>query len=274
MNKGRLSISTKTRLYGVFANGSGERPIPVVDLIDDLIQQRGVDAIFVPFQVTAENLQAALAGMRCLRDFAGFCVAAPHKTTMTSLCDELLPNAAACGAVNAVRFKPGGRLIGEIFDGVGMVQAITAYRDLGADTRVLMIGAGGVGQAIAVALAFEGVGYLTITNRTQAKADNLAETIRRAVPSCTVESSANFDPSLFNIVINATPLGLNGIGPMPIDVGQVSNSALVADVVSIPERTELLQAAERRGLDIVRGREMMTPQIEAIADFLGITPAS
>jgi shikimate 5-dehydrogenase len=61
---------------------------------------------------------------------------------------------------------------------------------------------------------------------------------------------------------------------MPMDVGQVSNSALVADVVSIPERTELLQAAERRGLDIVRGREMMTPQIEAIADFLGITPAS
>ena len=53
MKKGHLSTSTKTRLYGVFANGSGVRPIPVVDLINDLIQQRGVDAIFVPFQDNA-----------------------------------------------------------------------------------------------------------------------------------------------------------------------------------------------------------------------------
>jgi shikimate dehydrogenase len=183
----------------------------------------------------------------------------------------LLPNAQACGVVNAVRIDPDGRLIGETFDGVGMVQAITAHRALDAATRVLLVGAGGVGQAIAVALALAGVGYLAITNRTQAKPDTLAQTVRRAAPTCTVEASSAVDPALFDIIINATSLGQNGQGPLPIEVSRVSGTALVADVVSVPERTPLLQAAQARGLGIVRGIEMMTPQIETVADFLGMT---
>ena len=78
--------------------------------------------------------------------------------------------------------------IGETFDGVGMVHALTAHRALDAATRVLLVGAGNVGQAIAVALGLAGVGYLAITNRTQAKADTLAHRVRRAAPACTVES--------------------------------------------------------------------------------------
>jgi shikimate dehydrogenase len=114
---------------------------------------------------------------------------------------------------------------------------------------------------------------LTITNRTQAKADALAHTVRRAAPTCTVEASAACDPAGFDIVINATSLGQQGQeqGPLPIDVSRVSGTALVADVVSVPERTPLLHAAQARGLGTVRGIEMMTPQIETVADFLGMT---
>lgn len=185
----------------------------------------------------------------------------------------LLPNAQACGAVNAARIDPDGRLIGETFDGVGMVQAITAHRTLDTATRVLLVGAGGAGQAVAVALALAGVGFLAVTNRTQAKADDLADRVRRAAPACTVEASAACDPADFDIVINATSLGQQGQeeGPLPIDISRVSRTALVADVVSVPERTPLLHAAQARGLSIVRGIEMMTPQIETVADFLGMT---
>ena len=62
-----------------------------------------------------------------------------------------------------------------------------------------------------------------------------------------------------------------GQGPLPIDVSRVSERALVADVVAVPEYTPLLHAAQARGLDIVRGMEMLTPQLEIIADFLGMT---
>jgi shikimate dehydrogenase len=265
MQQSRPPINGQTRLYGLFSSQSG--PSPVTAHLNALCDQRGVDAVFLRLPVTAEHFAAAVAGMRHIRTFAGFCVGMPHKAPTAHLCDVLLPHAQACGAVNTVRVDPDGRLIGETFDGVGMVRAITAQRAVDTATRVLLVGAGGAGQAIAGALALAGVGYLTITNRTQAKAVDLAQTVRRAAPACTVEASAAIDPALFDIVINATSLGRHGPGPLPFEVARVSETTLVADVVSVPERTPLLQAAQARGLGIVRGIEMMTQQVETMADF-------
>ena len=244
MPQGRPPVSTTTRLYGHFAHQTEHRPQPVVAVVNALLDQRGVDALWMPLQVSAEHFAAAVAGLRHLRDFAGFTVTMPHKVTAARLCDVLLPNAQACGVVNAVRIDPDGRLIGETFDGVGMVHALAAHRAVDATTRVLLVGAGGVGQAIAVALALAGVGSLVITNRTQAKADDLVHKVRRAAPACAVETNTACDPAGFDIVINATSLGFgDGQGPLPIDVARVSDAALVADVVSVPEYTPLLQAA-------------------------------
>ena len=163
-------------------------------------------------------------------------------------------------------------MIGETFDGVAMVQAMRTHRDLDATTRVLLVGAGGVGQAIGVALGLAGIGFLAITNRTQTKADDLVQKVRRAVPTCVVETHTAFDPIAFDIVVNATSLGhVTGQGPLPIEVARVAETALVAEVVAVPEYTPLLQAAQARGLDIVRGSEMLIPQVEIIADFLGMT---
>ena len=95
--------------------------------------------------------------------------------------------------------------------------------------------------------------------------------MRRAAPAYTTEVSVAVDPARFDFVINATSLGQHGAGPLPFQISRVSETALVADVVSVPERTPLLQAAQARGPGIVRGIAMITPQIEAIADFLGMT---
>src|SRR5262249_6771840 len=124
---------------------------------------------------------------------------------------------------------------------------------------------------IAVALALAGVGYVALANRTRAKAEEVAHTVRRAAPTCVVEAGSAFDLAPFDIVINATSLGLNGQGPLPVDGSRVSGTALVADVVMVPEITPLLQTAQTRGLGIVRGREMLTQQLEAAADFFGMT---
>ena len=118
MPPGRPPISTTTRLYGHFAHQIEHRPQPLAVAAYALLDQRGVDALWIPWQVPAEHCAAALAGLRHWRDFAGFTVTMPHKVTAARLCDALLPKAQACGAVNAVRIDPDGRLIGEIFDGV------------------------------------------------------------------------------------------------------------------------------------------------------------
>jgi len=274
MQRGRPPVSTETRLYGMFLHAPEQRALAVPALFNALFDQHGIDAMFMPLQVTAEQLAPAIAGMRRLRDFAGFCVTMPHKAAVAQLCDVLLPNAQACSVVNAVRIDADGRMIGETFDGVGMVKAIAAHRDLGGATRVLLVGAGGVAKAIAVALALAGIGQLAITNRSRGNADALVQTVRRAAPTCTVDASAIGDPAGFDIVINATSLGVNGDDPVPVDVSRISPAALVVEVVAVPPRTRLLEAATARGLAVVPGMAMMTPQLELVADFLGITRAS
>jgi shikimate dehydrogenase len=159
-------------------------------------------------------------------------------------------------------------LIGETFDGLGMVKSIEMQRVLNSDTRVLLVGAGGAGRAIAVAIALAGVGYLAIANRTLSKADELADTVSHAAPDCVVKSDSSFDPEGFDVVINATSLGLSGQGPMPIEVSRISKGTLVAEVVMVPEITPMLHAAQEQGLAVVRGLEMLTKQIEILADFL------
>lgn len=104
MREGRPPLSTTTRLYGHF--GHAIRPWPLsgpIPLFNALLDQRGVDALYVPLQVSVEHFAAVVAGMRHLRDFAGFTVTMPHKATAARLCDVLLPNAEACGVVNVVR---------------------------------------------------------------------------------------------------------------------------------------------------------------------------
>jgi shikimate dehydrogenase len=258
----------------MFLHAPEQRALVVPALFNALFDQHGIDAMFMPLQVTAEQLAPAIAGMRRLRDFAGFCVTMPHKAAVAQLCDVLLPNAQACSVVNAVRIDADGRMIGETFDGVGMVKAIAAHRDLGGATRVLLAGAGGVAKAIAVALALAGIGQLAITNRSRANADALVQTVRRAAPTCTVDASVLGDPAGFDIVINATSLGVNGDDPLPVDVSRISQAALVVEVVAVPPRTRLLEAATARGLAVVPGMAMMTPQLELVAEFLGITHAS
>ena len=269
MQEGLPPINGRTRLYGLFADPVEHLQTPAV--LNELLDRRTVDAVFVPLHVTPEHLAVAVEGMRRIRNFAGFCVSIPHKAEAAGLCDELLPNATACGVVNSVRIDPDGRLIGETFDGLGIVKAIEAQRVLNADTRVLLVGAGGAGRAIAVAMALAGVGYLAIANRTRVKADDLAQTVRLAAPTCVAESGSDFNPASFDIVVNATSLGLNAQGPMPIEISRVSATALVVEVVMVPEVTPMLRAAEQRGLGVVVGREMLIQQVNIIADFLGMT---
>ena len=267
MQQSRPPLSGRTQLYGFFADPVDHLRAPTT--INARFDRHGIDAVCMPLHVSAEHFAATVTGMRHLRNFAGYLVSIPHKVMAACLCDALLPHARACGAVNVIRVDPDGRWIGETFDGVAMVKAITAQRALDATTRVLLVGAGGTGRAIAVALALAGVGYVAIANRTRAKAEELAHTVRGVVPTCVTEAGSTFDPAAFDIVINATSLGLNGQGPLPVEVAQLSGTALVAEVVMVPDLTPLLQAAQRRGLAVVRGREMGAQQGAGVADFLG-----
>ena len=110
MKQGRPPISGRTSLYGLFADPIEHLQTP--SLLNELLDRRGVDGVFLPLHVTPEHLTEAVAGTRHIRNFCGYCVSIPHKAMAAGLCDELLPNAKACGVVNSVRIVSCREILG------------------------------------------------------------------------------------------------------------------------------------------------------------------
>ena len=122
MNQVSPPISGKTRFYGMFGDPVEHLRAPAA--LHELMNSRGVDAVLLPLHVAPEHLAEAISGIRLVRNFLGFMVSIPHKSAAADLCDEILPNARACGVVNAVRNDQDGRLIGESFAGLAWLDRL------------------------------------------------------------------------------------------------------------------------------------------------------
>jgi len=262
-----VTIGGRTRVYGILADPIGQVRTP--QAFNALCEARDFDAVLVPFHVAAEDLAEAVAGLRRLRSLGGLVVTVPHKQAMRALCDRLEPMGRLVGAVNAVRREADGSLVGENFDGRGFVAGLRAEGHEPRGRRALLLGAGGAGAAIAFALAEAGVAELAIANRSAAKGAALAAAVGEAFPGVAVRS-ATAEGSGFDLLVNATSLGLRPEDPLPLPAESIPAGALVAEVVMQPAVTPLLQAADERGATIHGGRHMLQGQLEAIAAFLGV----
>ena len=198
----------------------------------------------------------------------GLILTIPHKEAMARLCHKLGPEGAVVGAVNAVRFTADGRLIGDMFDGIGLVRGALAHDILFKGKRVLLVGAGGAGRAIAFALAQEGVRALTIANRTASRADALVADVARAAAGIEVRSGPP-DPTGHDVVINATSLGLHEADELPVDPDLLTPEMAVIEIIAAVEVTPLRRAAIDIGCRTMGGRAMVDHQIESQLRFFG-----
>lgn len=224
----------------------------------------GLDWFLTPMHVRPENLAGAIDGLRKVDNLLGVNLTIPHKEAMAKLCDELGPNARLTGAVNAVRFDR-KRLVGEMFDGVGL---LIGQREHGIEVRgrnALIAGAGGAARAVAFAYAGEGINSLRITNRTLARAQQLVADIRTSLPGVDVDV-AGPDPGGFDIVCNCTSLGLHAGDPVPIDVDGLQAATDVVDIIAVRD-TELMEAGLARGCRVMGGVPMAVGQLSAFAEF-------
>ena len=151
-------------------------------------------------------------------------------------------------------------------------RAVGAGRNI-AGQRVLIIGAGGVGSAIAAACAKAGAGEIALTDRRAEATERLAERLRKNYPDLKISLGTN-DPSGFDVAVNATPLGTYPGDPLPMDPSRLSPSALVGEVVLKPATTAFLAAAKSRGLACVTGLDMLFEQIPAYLEFFGFPSAT
>lgn len=217
------------------------------------------------------RLRALLDGVRNL-GFAGVNVTFPYKEAVVPLLDELSSPARAIGAVNAVVVRD-GRLIGHNTDTTGFERAI---RDIVTSSRtgpVALVGAGGVGKAIAFALARLGVAELYIFDTDHAKAAHLAEQLRGRL---TVRLANRVEDPLQDAVglINATPTGMLPDRGMPVPDALLHGRLWVADAVYTPLWTPLMKAAKAKGARVISGRDLAVYQAaDAFELFTGLRPS-
>ena len=234
---------------------------------------KGIDAVVVPMGVQAPEYPEFFRYLFKLTNIRGALVTMPHKVTTTELVDELTPTAQVAGASNAVLLRDDGTLLGDQFDGAGFVRGV---QNKGFDLtgkRALVVGSGGVGSAIAASLAGAGVAALSVFDANGASADALAGRITKNYPEIEVSTGSN-DPAGYDIVVNATPLGMKEGDPLPVDMDRVAPETFVGEVVMAQEITPFLRAARDKGCPIQVGKDMLFEQIPAYLEFFGFGTAT
>ena len=237
-------------------------------------EKAGVNAIVVPMGCRAQDYPDFLRSVFKLTNIRGALITMPHKVTTGGLLDEVFPTAAIAGACNAVRRGPDGRLQGDMFDGEGFVRGVRRKGCKLEGARVLVVGCGGVGSAIAASLAAAGVGAITLFDARAESAQGLGQRMKKHYPAIEVATGSN-DPAGFDVVVNATPMGMNDGDPMPMDVSRIAASTFVGEVVMKTEMTAFLTAVQARGCRFQIGSDMLFEQIPAYLEFFafpGTTP--
>ncbi len=229
---------------------------------------KGIDAVVVPMGVKAEDYPGFVKSLFRLTNIRGALVTMPHKITTTGLVDELTVTARIAGACNAILLRPDGSLLGDMFDGAGFVRGVARKGQTIAGARALVGGSGGVGSAIAASLAAAGVAALGLFDAFPASAEALGDRLRLHYPALTVVTGSK-DPAGFDIVVNATPLGMNDGDPLPIDIDRIAPGTFVGEVVMKEAYTPLLRQAMEKGCPVQVGTDMLFEQIPAYLEFFG-----
>ena len=230
-----------------------------------------IDMQYVRFQISPDELREALNLIRDLK-FVGVNLTVPHKIAALKLVDDLEESAKSIGAVNAV--KNNGKLHGLNTDGKGFARAIREefVVDL-RDLRVMILGAGGAARAIAMQCAKENCERLVIANRTLEKGKTLADELRDFFAGPRVlgpvarlqaiawdEAAFRFQIGNVDLIVNATPLGLNRSDPSPIPARLLAPHLMVYDTIYSERRTPFVSAAVEAGARGANGLSMLLHQ--------------
>ncbi|WP_457282366.1 shikimate dehydrogenase family protein [Polaromonas sp. P5_D5] len=232
-------------------------------------EQAGVNAVVVPMGCKTEDYPAFLRSVSCLENFRGALITMPHKVTTVDLLDEATPTVRIAGACNAVKRDANDKLVGDMFDGEGFVRGVQRKGFDPRGKRALVVGSGGVGSAIAASLAKAGARALGLCDVNAASAQALAGRLRQHYAALELLTGSN-DPAGYDLVVNATPMGMNEGDPLPMDVSRIAANSFVGEVVMKSEMTAFLAAAKARGCTVQVGSDMLFEQIPAYLEFFGL----
>jgi shikimate dehydrogenase len=227
---------------------------------------RGVNAVCVPVHVAPAHFDAFVVAAKQAQNIDGIVVTVPHKFRALRHCSEAADRAKFLGAANVMWRVAADRWRGDMTDGDAMVAAL---RRAGCDPvgkRALVVGAGGAGSAVALALVEAGVAALTVSDVDLKRCLGLVERLSARAPGAVRAGPP--DPAGCDFVVNATPAGMRRSDPLPTDPARLAPRAVVGDLITRPSMTPLLEAAQSRGCTVVTGEDMFAAAASGLADIL------
>jgi len=221
--------------------------------------EAGLDWCLVPMGVHPDDLAATLAQLARVSNLQGVNLTIPHKSHGFRLCKWLTHEAARVRMVNTMRVEPDGQWAGTNSDGAGFVGAAREHGLLDTARPVVIVGSGGAGCAIAFALAAAGVREIHVSDIDGTRAERLAQALRDAFGGIEATTRRDALPRA-GLAVNASPMGLHAGDALPLDPTLLRDDAALFDIIAARD-TELMAAAQARGLRVLGGRPMVQHQL-------------
>jgi shikimate dehydrogenase len=266
MNDDASFISGRTRLYAILGHPIKQVGSPA--MLTGEFHRRKADAMLIPVHVLPDDFETTMRQLLRIENLDGFVFTIPYKQRAMAFADHIGIDGEAVGAINALARRADG-WHGNMFDGQGCVEGFRHRGYSLAGQRVQLVGAGGAGSAIGVAVAQQNPRSLRIHDVDAAKARALADRIRDVNPKLDVSVADTPRIDDVDVLMNASPVGMLDDPRMPVDVSAIDPGVIVFDAIVNPEPTPFLALAQRRGCRIVVGREMMRGQMTRLVEFFG-----
>ncbi len=255
-----MKIDANTQLYGLL--GYPVRHSKSPNMHNAAFKKLGINAVYLCFEVPPDHLKKAIDAIRGL-DIRGVNVTIPHKQAVMKYLDEITDAARRIGAVNTI-VKRGNKLIGTNTDAEGFMRDLRdSCRFSAKNKRCLIIGAGGGARAVCFGLADAGAKLICIKDKDPSKARKLTRDLRRHYLALEIKAISRDDALKgmdFDLVVNATPVGMKpGDGPV-IDLKIFQRVSLVYDLIYNPKVTPLLKQAKKIGIECANGLGMLVRQ--------------
>ncbi len=258
------TLSGETLLYPIIGDPIGFVKSP--QRLTAKFKELGHNGVCVPMLVPEGALESVVRGLDSVPNVRGLLITMPHKSAMFAHCATSSETSRLLKVVSVARRNANGSWHGDMLDGVAFVAALKKNGASLERARVLQVGAGGTGSAIAIALLHAGVRELVLHDASRSRCDGLIELLLGRGPGRVV--AGRCDPTGCHIVVNATPMGMSPDDPPPVPTRLLTSSMFVGDVVAGHGVTPLIQAARAAGCETADGFQMVDAGIEIMPNFL------
>lgn len=259
-----VELNGETLLYPIAGDPIAQVKSP--GLLTGILRTRGVNALVVPAHVAPADYAAFVGSMKAMNNVGGLIATVPHKQATLGFCDHPTERAQFAGSVNVMNKRADGSWRGDNTDGQGYMNGVAACGFEISGKRALLVGVGGAGAAIAYEILARGAAYLAIHDVDSTRRDATIARLAERFPGQVGIGSP--DPTGFDFIGNATPVGMRAGDPLPIEADKYESHQFVADSITKPEITPQLEIAQAKGCSIMPGAGMFNAQADLLVDVM------